>query len=63
MPVLLVRAAQEIPPNFGYLITKDDYARFLSDVPEAQGIEIQANHYTVGMNPDAARAIAGFLEG
>jgi pimeloyl-ACP methyl ester carboxylesterase len=63
MPVLLVRAAQEIPPNFGYLITKDDYSRFLSDVPGARGVEIQANHYTVGMNPDAARAIAGFLEG
>jgi 3-oxoadipate enol-lactonase len=62
MPVLLVRAAQEIPPDFGYLITKDDYARFLREVPTARGVEIEANHYTVGMNPDAARAIADFLD-
>jgi hypothetical protein len=62
MPVLLVRAAQEVPPNFGFLITKDDYARFLREVPTARGIEIEANHYTIGMSVDACRAIAGFLD-
>jgi len=62
MPVLLVRAEHEIPPNFGFLITKDDYARFLREVPTATGIEIAANHYTVGMNAGAAVAIAGFLD-
>ncbi len=62
MPVLLVRAAQEIPPNFGVLITKEDYARFLHEVPTAKGIEIEANHYTVGMAADAARAIRDFLD-
>jgi hypothetical protein len=62
MPVLLVRAAQEVPPNFGFLITKEEYARFLREVPNAQGVEIEANHYTVGMAPAAARAIAGFLD-
>ena len=62
MPVLLVRAAQQIPPSFGYLITPEDYARFLRTVPQAQGVEIEANHYTVGMNPEAAKAIAAFLD-
>ena len=62
MPVLLVRAAQEVPPNFGFLITKDDYARFLREVPGASGIEIEANHYAVGMSVDASRAIADFLD-
>lgn len=62
MPVLLVRAAQEVPPNFGYLITKDEYARFLLEVPTAEGVEIEANHYTVGMAPAAAHAIADFLD-
>ena len=62
MPVLLVRAAQQIPPSFGYLIPPEDYARFLREVPQAQGVEIEANHYTVGMNPEAARAIAAFLD-
>jgi hypothetical protein len=61
MPTLLVRAAQPIPPNFGYLITEDEYARFLREVPTARGVEIEANHYTVGMNEDAADAIAAFL--
>ena len=62
MPTLLVRASQEVPPNFGFLITKDEYARFLREVPTAEGVEIEANHYTVGMAPAAARAIAGFLD-
>lgn len=62
MPVLLVRAAQEVPPNFGFLITKDDYARFVGEVPTARGVEIEANHYTVGMSVDASRAIATFLD-
>jgi pimeloyl-ACP methyl ester carboxylesterase len=62
MPALLVRAAQEVPPNFGFLITKEEYARFLREVPTAVGVEIEANHYTVGMAPAAARAIADFLD-
>jgi pimeloyl-ACP methyl ester carboxylesterase len=62
MPTLLVRAAQEVPPNFGFLITKEEYARFLREVPTAEGVEIEANHYTVGMAPAAARAIAAFLD-
>jgi pimeloyl-ACP methyl ester carboxylesterase len=62
MPVLLVRAAQEIPPNFGFLITEEDYARFLREVPTAKGVEVEANHYTVGMAADAGRAIAAFLD-
>ena len=62
MPTLLVRAAQQIPPNFGVLITDDEYRRFLREVSSATGIEIEANHYTVGMNADAARAIAEFLD-
>jgi lipase len=62
MPVLLVRAAREIPPNFGFLITKEEYARFLHEVPTSEGVEIEANHYTVGMAPDAAKAIAEFLD-
>lgn len=62
VPALLVRAQQEIPPNFGYILTKADYERFLREVPGARGVEIGANHYTVGMNSDAAEAIADFLD-
>jgi len=62
MPALLLRAALEIPPNFGYILTKEDFDRFLSEVAGAIGLEVNANHYTIGMNPDAARAIAEFLD-
>jgi pimeloyl-ACP methyl ester carboxylesterase len=62
MPVLLVRAQHEIPPNFGYVLPKDDYVRFLAEVPRAEGVEIEANHYTVGMDPAAAKAMAEFLD-
>jgi pimeloyl-ACP methyl ester carboxylesterase len=62
MPVLLLRAAQEIPPNFGYILTREDYERFLREVPGAIGTEVAANHYTIGMNAGAARAIAEFLD-
>lgn len=62
MPVMLLRAGLEIPPNFGYILTKEDYERFLREVPGAIGTEIAANHYTIGMNADAARAIAVFLD-
>lgn len=62
MPVLLVRAAQEIPPSFGYILTREDYDRFLREVQTAEGVEIEANHYTVGMAPGTARAIADFLD-
>lgn len=62
MPVLLLRAAQPIPPNFGFLITRPDYERFLREVPTAEGAEIEANHYNIAMQAEAANAIARFLD-
>jgi 3-oxoadipate enol-lactonase len=62
MPVLLVRAAHEIPPKFGYILTRDDYDRFLREIPSARGVEIEANHYTVGMAAGTARAVGDFLD-
>ena len=62
MPALLVRAARQIPPSFGYILTKEDYQRFLREVPGSRGMEIEANHYTVGMDAGAAQAIAAFLD-
>lgn len=62
MPVLLVRAAQQIPPNFGFLISEDEYRRFLREVPRAEGVEIEANHYNIAAHPDTASAIARFLD-
>lgn len=61
MPALLVRATQPIPPDFGSVLTQSDYERFLREVPDATGVEVDANHYTVAMDPAAVRAIAAFL--
>ena len=62
MPVLLLRAAQPIPPNFGFVLTREDYQRFLREVTGAGGVEVEANHYNIGMNPEAVKAIARFLD-
>jgi pimeloyl-ACP methyl ester carboxylesterase len=61
MPALILRALRPIPPDFGYVLPESEYRAFLAEVPTATGIDIDANHYTVGVNPQAASAIAKFL--
>jgi pimeloyl-ACP methyl ester carboxylesterase len=61
MPSLLVRASREILPGMGYIFNEADRDRFLRDVPGSRLVEVDANHYVVGVHQDAARAIAGFL--
>jgi len=61
MPSLLVRARQEILPGLGYILTEADAQRFLREVPESKLVEVDSNHYAIGMHPDTARAIARFL--
>ena len=63
MPALVVRAARPILPGVdGYILNRADYDRFLAEVPGSRGIEVDANHYTVGMHEDTARAVAEFLD-
>ncbi|MDQ6747464.1 MAG: alpha/beta hydrolase [Candidatus Dormibacteraeota bacterium] len=62
MPCLLVRAGQEIMPGLGYIFNQADRDRFLAEVPGSRAVEVDANHYVVGMHPDTARAIAEFLD-
>ena len=61
MPSLLVRARQEVLPGVGYILSEADAERFLRDVPGSKLVEVNTNHYAIGMHPDAARAIAAFL--
>ncbi len=61
MPSLLVRAEQEILPGLGYILTAADAQRFLREVPGSKLIEVDSNHYAIGMHPETARAIAAFL--
>ncbi len=61
MPVLLARAAREILPGFGYIVTARDRDRFRAEVRSSTVVEIDANHYTVATVPDTVHAIDSFL--
>jgi len=61
MPVLLLRASREILPGFGRIVSDQDRERFPKQVPTAQVVDVDANHYTVNTHEDSAKAIAGFF--
>ena len=61
MPSLLVRATQEILPGMGYILNPADAERFVGEVPNSRLVEIDTNHYAIGMREETARAIADFL--
>jgi pimeloyl-ACP methyl ester carboxylesterase len=61
MPALLVRATRPIGDG-GYILNQADLDRFLAEVPTARAVQVDANHYTVGVHPDSAREIAAFLD-
>jgi hypothetical protein len=48
-------------PGLGYILNASDVERFLAEVPGSRAVEIDAQHYTVGVVPSTARAIAEFL--
>jgi pimeloyl-ACP methyl ester carboxylesterase len=64
VPVLLVRATRPLHPQLGgHLVDDEMLARFRAQVPHAQAVDVDANHYTVGADPAALEAIARFLVG
>ncbi len=62
MPVLLLRAAREMLPGTGFIVSQRDFDRFPTMVPSATAVDIDANHYTIATSEPAAIAIARFLE-
>jgi hypothetical protein len=62
MPVLLLRAAREMLPGTGFIVSQRDFERFPAMVPTATAVDIDANHYTIATSESAAAAIARFLE-
>jgi pimeloyl-ACP methyl ester carboxylesterase len=62
MPSLIIRATREVVPGFGYILTAADVERFLAEVPGSRAVSVDSGHYQVGMHPDTARAVAGFLD-
>jgi len=61
MPTLLVRATRELRPGSGLVVPADDRDAFVAAVPSAEVVEIDANHVTVNVHPDAMDAIEQFL--
>lgn len=61
MPVLEVRATRPVVPGAGFVVPAQGYTRFLEEVPLAQGVEVDANHYVVAVHEDTLDAIQEFL--
>jgi pimeloyl-ACP methyl ester carboxylesterase len=61
MPVLVLRAGQEIMPGFGHILPAAEAGRFAAAVPSALVAEIDANHYTITTHDDSIAAIGAFL--
>ena len=61
MPVLLLRAAREILPGMGRIVSDADRARFPGDVPTATAVDIDANHYTIATSDASVTAIRQFF--
>lgn len=61
MPVLEVRATRPVVPGAGFIVAADGFARFLELVPDARGVEIDANHHVVAVHEDTLAAIQAFL--
>jgi 3-oxoadipate enol-lactonase len=61
MPVLLLRATQELLPGAGHIVPAADRDRFLREVAAGRVVEIDANHYGINTHPESAAAIREFL--
>jgi pimeloyl-ACP methyl ester carboxylesterase len=61
MPVLVLRARQEIMPGFGHILPAAEADRFAAAVPSARVVEIDANHYATTTHDDSIAAIGAFL--
>lgn len=59
-PILLVRAATPMGPGGGLVVSAGDAQRFAAEVPTATVIDVDADHYTVLLDPAAIAAIEAF---
>jgi pimeloyl-ACP methyl ester carboxylesterase len=62
MPVLLLRASQELLPGLGRIVSDTDRERFPREVASARVVEVDANHYGINTVEPSARAIREFLD-
>lgn len=61
MPVLLLRATQELFDGAGFIVPVAERDAFLAAVPSARLVEVDANHYGINTHHASSEAIAAFL--
>ncbi len=62
MRVLLVRAARPLLPGTEtHVVTPESVERFRRERPDAEIVEVDANHYGIGIHPDTIAAIRRFF--
>ena len=60
-PILVVRASVPLGAADGFVVTRDDYDAFLRAHPNAQGVEVAANHYGIAVDQQTLAAIETFV--
>ena len=60
-PVLLVRATTPLVPGGGLVVSAADAERFAAEIPHAEVVNLDADHYSVLIDPVAIDTIARFL--
>lgn len=61
-PTLLLRAAVPLGGPDGFIVTREDYDAFLHAARDARGVEINANHFGIAVDPASLAAIHEFVE-
>lgn len=61
MPVLLLRASREILPGLGRIVSDADRQRFPAEVPDAEVVDVDANHYTINTADASVGAVRRFF--
>lgn len=62
VPTLLLRATVPLGGKDGFIVTRADYDAFLHNAPDARGVEIDANHFGIAVDPASLAAIDEFIE-
>ncbi len=61
MPLMLARGARPLFPGTGHLVSPEVLAAFRHSVPQAEVVEVDANHYGIIADPLLVEAGAAFL--
>jgi 3-oxoadipate enol-lactonase len=60
-PILLIRAATPLGPGGGLVVSRQDADRFAAETPNATVLDVDADHYTILLDPTAVESIRRFI--